>query len=195
MTERMPRAKRREQIAEACLQLIGEHGLKGFTVAQIARVVGLRDGSLFRHFENKEDIVEAALDRLEEILEETLPRGVRDPIERLRAFVTARVRAVIRHPGVRAFVLSDDLARAGGDRAGERVRRLRLQAQSFMRSCIQEAVEQGLVDPAVDPEDLVILLHGAVIGIVFLAGPEGGEDALDARAEHVVDTLLRLIRR
>ncbi len=194
MTQRMSREERRRQIADASLKLIGEHGLRAFTVAHIAKEVGLKDGSLFRHFKNKEGIVDAAIDRLEEILAETVPRGIAEPTVRLRLFFVSRVRAVVRHPGVRVLVLSNDLIHAGGAGVEARVDRLRMEAQEFMRSCLLEARDKGLMRREVDVEHLLVLLHGAVMSLVFLAGRGAGEEDVARRAEGVLDTLLGLLR-
>jgi len=93
MTTRMPTEQRRVQIADACMRLIGEKGLRAFTVAQIAQEVGIKDGSIFRHFKNKEEIVDAVLDRLEDILADTMPLPSDDPLERLSTFFSARVQS------------------------------------------------------------------------------------------------------
>ena len=52
---------RRQEIIDAAVQLIGEHGLRGTTVSRIAAIVGISRGALYRHFPNRGAVLEAAL--------------------------------------------------------------------------------------------------------------------------------------
>lgn len=74
MSSRQTSDARRRQIAEAALSVIAEDGLARFTSAAIARKVGVTDGALFRHFADKDAIVLAAIDRVEEILFDAVDR-------------------------------------------------------------------------------------------------------------------------
>src|SRR5512147_3249009 len=90
---------RRREIADAALRVISAEGLGHFTALAIAREVGLTDGALFRHFASKEAIVDAAIDRVEELLFEGFPPEGEDPVERLGAFFARRVAVIRAQPG------------------------------------------------------------------------------------------------
>lgn len=60
--ERMDGVARRAQIIEATVRLVGQHGLEGATVSRIATAVGLSEMALYRHFENKADMLIGALE-------------------------------------------------------------------------------------------------------------------------------------
>ncbi|NLO26780.1 MAG: TetR/AcrR family transcriptional regulator [Actinobacteria bacterium] len=53
---------RKRQIVEVTLDLIAKHGLRGATMARIAAGTGIRQASLYTHFENRRAILLAALD-------------------------------------------------------------------------------------------------------------------------------------
>ena len=84
---------RRRQIAEAALALIAERGLDGFTTRALGSRVGLTDGTIFRHFDSKAEIVLAALDVLEERMFAVVPDDP-DPLIRLEAMFAHRARFV-----------------------------------------------------------------------------------------------------
>ncbi|MFZ1613040.1 MAG: helix-turn-helix domain-containing protein, partial [Holophaga sp.] len=73
MTTRKSTQERRREIADAAIKIIGERGLREFTAAQLAREVGIKDGTIFRHFKDMNEIKLTVLDRLQELLE-TAPR-------------------------------------------------------------------------------------------------------------------------
>ena len=94
MTVRQPTEERRRQIADAALKVIAERGLGRFTIQAIAAEIGVTDATLFRHFASKEDIVLAALDRVEERLFEGFPPEDADPLVRLERFFRFRASLV-----------------------------------------------------------------------------------------------------
>ena len=63
--EKLDTQVRRQQIAEAALELVANRGLRGLSVAAVARRVGLVPSGIYRHFKNKGEILDAVLDRVE----------------------------------------------------------------------------------------------------------------------------------
>ena len=100
MTQRQSTEARREQIADATLKIIGRDGVGGFTTLAIAREVGIAEGTIFRHFNSKQEVVLAAIARLEERLLADVPTASEDPIDDLGRFFRARMRLVGRSPGL-----------------------------------------------------------------------------------------------
>jgi AcrR family transcriptional regulator len=58
----MTAGDRKRQIVEVTLELIAEYGLRGATMARIAAAAGIRQASLYTHFESRRAILLAALD-------------------------------------------------------------------------------------------------------------------------------------
>ncbi len=52
-----------EKILKVAIDLIAKKGFKGATTKQIAEAAGVSEMTVFRHFENKQKILEAAVDR------------------------------------------------------------------------------------------------------------------------------------
>jgi AcrR family transcriptional regulator len=58
------REVRREQIIDAAVELFGEHGFRGTSVAAVADQVGVTDAGVLYHFGTKDELLLAVLDRL-----------------------------------------------------------------------------------------------------------------------------------
>jgi len=79
--ERLRDELRREVLAAARHQLAGQHGLSKLTMAAVAKEVGVTPPALYRHFENRQDviaqlcvlIVEEVLDKLREAVARQRP--------------------------------------------------------------------------------------------------------------------------
>lgn len=72
---RMTGDKRREQILLTAISLFSQKGFSGTTTKEIARVAGVSEAMVFRHFAKKSDIYDAILDN------QTCHEGMRFPWE------------------------------------------------------------------------------------------------------------------
>lgn len=185
---RQPASDRRRQIAEAVLKIIGEQGVHRLTSQAIAREVGVTDGALFRHFKDKQAIVQAALDHFEALLAADPPPQHADPIVRLGQFFLQRLRLLERYPGFHRLVFSDRLEEAAGERGAAQVQAMMARAQAFVRGCLAEAQERGLVarDLSLD-----VLLWAALGVLRGRAAAPGKREA----PEQIWQSLERLLGR
>mgnify|MGYP002682623482 FL=1 len=86
-TEKLDTEIRQEQIIKAAMRLAETGGLQALNLANIARHVGLVPTALYRHFPNKEALLDALLSSIQTRLLENVSivcRETEDPIERLR---------------------------------------------------------------------------------------------------------------
>ncbi len=166
MTTRQPTEVRRREIADAAIKIIGERGLREFTAAQIAHEVGIKDGTIFRHFKDMGEITRAVLDRIEELIA-AAPQPAGDPLERLEGFVLQRLRAVAVQPGIQSLIFSDQISHALGAEGPRRVAALRNRSREYIRSCLREAAAAGLLREDLDIEGAVLLVSGTVMGFMF----------------------------
>jgi AcrR family transcriptional regulator len=190
---RKPAGDRRREIAEAALRVISAQGLGRFTALAVAHEVGLSDGALFRHFPSMEAIVDAAIDRVEELLFEGFPPADEDPVARLGAFFRRRATVIRQHPGISPLLVSDELAKAASATGVERVAGLRRRSGAFVRSCLAEAEAGGLLRPGVDAEVAAFVVLGSLVALAHgAAAPSAGAvAALSARVWSALESFLR----
>src|SRR5665647_2638995 len=95
--EKLDTQIRRAQIAEASMSLVANQGLRRFSVAAVARRVGIVPSGIYRHFKNKDEILGAMLDRVEERLlanvEEARAENA-DPVECLKGVLMRHIRMI-----------------------------------------------------------------------------------------------------
>jgi AcrR family transcriptional regulator len=190
---RKPAEDRRREIADAALRVIAAGGLGRFTALAVAREVGLSDGALFRHFPSMEAIVDAAIDRVEELLFEAFPPAGADPLERLGAFFRRRATVIRQNPGISPLLVSDELAKAASAAGVERVAGLRRRSAAFVRACLAEAEAGGLLAPGIDAEVAAFVVLGSLVALAHGAtAPSAGAVAgLSARVWGALESFLR----
>src|SRR5512138_2098061 len=163
MTPRRKPDERRREIADAVLKIVAERGIGRLTAATIAREVGVTDAALFHHFQGMDQIVLAAIDRVEELLFQSLPPGTGDPLDRLGAFFLQRISAIHRHPGAGRLVLSDILAQIAPPAGTAKVRALKKRSVDLIRSCLLEAHREGLLADGLEPPEATVIVLGALM--------------------------------
>ena len=105
---------RRTQVAEAALRTIVEDGVSRFTTKAVAKRVGISDGTLFRHFGSKQEIVLEAVRMLDAKMATGLV-STDDDLRDLETFFRHRAKFVGAHASVGRLVFSNALLHLGGD--------------------------------------------------------------------------------
>ncbi|MDP2306832.1 MAG: TetR/AcrR family transcriptional regulator [Pseudomonadota bacterium] len=188
MTARQPTEERRRQIADAALKVIAEQGLGRFTTQAIAAEVGITDGSLFRHFASKEEIVLAALDRVEEQLFDGFPPADPDPLVRLEHFFRVRAALVGGNPVIARLAFSEELPHAAGERGARQVQSWKDRSLDFVVACVEEAAAQGRIPPGLPAREVGVMVLGTLIALVRFGELASGAATVD-RAWSLVQRL------
>jgi AcrR family transcriptional regulator len=183
------------EIANAAIKIIGDQGLRDFTMARLAEEVGIKDGSIFRHFKDKQEIFTAVIERIEEIVVATAPRELADPLERLEAFFTTRMHAIASRPGLLSIVFSDQLAHAMGDVGRRRMAELRNHGRSFVRSCLEEAVAKKLINSDTDIESATLFINGMVMSLLFASKDGAIDGPIEQAGRRAWRSFVQLLRR
>ena len=193
---RLPTAERRIQIAKAALRIISDLGVRRLTSAALAKEVGIADGTIFRHFKNKTEIVDAAIDLFEEAIEGAFPPDEGAPLERLGAFVVMRLALVRERPEILRLALNDRLAEAAGKEGAMRVGGLVARSMIFVRGCLAEAQERGEIARDASLTLLVWMVIGVIRGASTnqLKAASAAQDLSSATPEQVWASLDQFLR-
>jgi AcrR family transcriptional regulator len=179
MTARVPGPVRRHQIAQAALKVLAEQGLGRFTTQAIAAELGVTDGSLFRHFPTKADVVLAALDELEARMFEGFPPVDPDPVLRLERFFRHRAGLLLAEPLIARLAFSEELPHAAGEAGARQVASWKARSLGFVEACLDEAVSMGRLSADLPRHEAALLVVGALLALARLAGPDLSADAVD----------------
>lgn len=157
-----PTAVRRRQIAEAALAVIAEQGLGEFTTRAIASRLEITDGTIFRHFANKQEIVQAAMERLEEELFVAPPPGL-DAWGELEQLFRRRARLLGGPEAIGRLVFSEQLVHAGGEAGLAKYREWRRRTHQNVEARLHTLQSQGQVRDDIELSTLARIFMGVVI--------------------------------
>jgi len=182
----LPAQERRAATVEAVVDLAAEQNPADITTTAIAERMGLTQGALFRHFPNKDAILEAAMSWVSERLlarVDEAAEGAASQLAALEAMFMAHIDFVARHPGV-PRMLFGELQRPGKSLPKKMVQTLIRQYETRLHGLLETGKAQGELDPGLDVNAAAVLFIGTIQGLVMqsmLAG-KVGQIRRDARA-------------
>ncbi len=179
-------SSRREEILEVAAKVIAERGIKDATVRDIGEAAGILSGSLYYHFDSKEQIVvellrpslQASLDSALAICAERTGLAALAELIRNAVLSTAANphRALILRNETRAFNELESLAAIAKLRSG--VMRLFLDV-------IKDGIVSGEIRDDIDPEILAFAIMDGTLG-----GSRWFTGSRDKQPEVVADALI-----
>ncbi|MER2027366.1 MAG: TetR/AcrR family transcriptional regulator [Lachnospiraceae bacterium] len=182
----------KDRILDAALTLFAENGYNGTSVEQIAKAVGIKAPSLYKHYKSKEGILNALIDSAEVRYEEMFgsERNIGKIPESREEFINitmGRISFTMRDPIIRKtrmFLVQEQFR---NERTSEVTTRHQLDGiQGMFAKILKEMMDKGLVkedDPALLSAELTA---PAVLQIARSdRQPQCEKDALESIEKHL----------
>jgi AcrR family transcriptional regulator len=173
---------RQEQIMDAVFQIAAEEGTSRLTIANIAEQVNVSQANLYRHFKNKQDILERAIERIGKGLTENLEKVVTQagtPVEKLGRLFRNHLEFINNNKGIPRIVFSEQIHMGN---PGLRQKLLRA-IESYSRgieSLIQQGQEDGSIHRHIDAHALSMTFIGMIqVNIVSWSLADFSFDLID----------------
>lgn len=190
-TVRLPQEQRISDIMAAARQVIAEKGYENTLMSEIAERVGVVEGTLYRYFDSKRDLMTKVADAwFEEVLESDteLPR-IQGTRERLRYLIWRALMSIRRQPALSRFMLLE--VRQNPEYRHSRSFELNKRLTAEISLLCGQAIERGEFRDDVS----VPILRDMIFGCIehrtwsFLRG-EGDFD-IDAVADGIANVVYR----
>ena len=165
----LPADERRAATVQAVVDLAAKQNPAEITTAAIADRMGLTQGALFRHFPNKDAILEATMSWVSErllISVDKAAEGAASPVAALEAMFMTHIDFVAKHPGV-PRMLFGELQRSGETLAKRMVQTLIRQYEQRLRRLMEEGKAHGELDAELDVDAAAVLFIGTIQGLVM----------------------------
>lgn len=161
--------ERRAATVQAVVDLAAEQNPAEITTTAIADRMGLTQGALFRHFPNKDAILEATMSWVSERLLARVDKaaeGAATPAAALEAMFMTHIDFVARHPGV-PRMLFGELQRAGETLPKRMVQTLIRQYEQRLRRLMEAGKAQGELHAELNVDAAAVLFIGTIQGLVM----------------------------
>jgi len=172
-----------DRFLDAAARLFRAKGFEATTVREIARAARMLPGSLHYRYPTKDSLLLALMKRGEDadlVGIRAAIRGERDPVERLRLALRARLRYLLSRPASQVVLFE---WRSLKGTARDEMIRLRDRYEAFWSGLLYEAAGTGRLHPGIDLSLLRFLLFGAINGVALwyhADGPRTPDEISDA---------------
>lgn len=166
--EKLDTETRKRQIAEAAFQLIAIRGTSGLSISEIAKRVGIVPSALYRHFKNKDEIMNAVIDLIKEGLTGIARDSAAetpDPLDQLKRLVVKHAKFIMNNSALPRIMFSEDVI-AGKNQRRDKVFEAQTAYISEIMKIIARGQKMGMIRPELDPGTAAVMF----IGIALPAG-------------------------
>ncbi len=156
---------RQEEIKKAVLDIIHREGLKNVSTKNLAKKVGISEGTIFRHFQSKNDIMMGIIDDVSTGFVEKLRKiafSEKSPPERLFDLLCTTVTYLVENKGI-TILLFSEASYDNDKKMLEKLNYIFNSQKEFAAMIVSDGIASGVWDKSVSPDDVASLYMGIPI--------------------------------
>jgi AcrR family transcriptional regulator len=153
---------RKEGIVISTIESINEVGLQNLSTKIIAKHEGVSEGTLFRHYKSKTEIMLAVLDhfsQFDDAIIEACNNKKQSSIETIKYFINSYVEYYENYPAITALVQAYDCLLADTE-LSDKIRNIITKRSNFIIETIKMGQDEGLINADLDCEDVEDMING-----------------------------------
>lgn len=155
---------RQKEIIDVSLELIAESGIQGLTIKNLAKKIGFSESAIYRHYENKIQILVAILNFFKENTERLFLSELnseRDAITKINHLFLNQFKTFTSSPSLVAVIFSEELFRNEAILV-EKVSEIMNNNFDTLTQIIKTGQEKGELRPDVEAEHLGVVIMGTL---------------------------------
>jgi AcrR family transcriptional regulator len=164
MAERLESPLRREQIAEAALDIVVHQGIGAVTVRRVAEAVGISAAALYRHYKSKAEILAAVMEEHQEYFLANMRQAKTEgtsPLDAMRRLYLSSMALVSRYCALPVVFLSDILWFEEPQLRDLKMKHHQVLREQILRF-IAEGQESGEIRRDIRPQEIVVHFIGLI---------------------------------
>ena len=156
--------KRQEEIINASIELIAENGIQGLTIKNLSRKIKVTEPAIYRHFENKTDILLTMLNNLDKAIktltEEILAKE-KDPLKRIEKVFNLPFNIFSDHPYWVSVIFADEIFK-NEEVLAVKIRQILERKENVFIKLITDARKSGQLRKDINKNHLAAMLIGSM---------------------------------
>ncbi len=157
----MKHSERQKEIIKVSLELIAEHGIQGLTIKNISKKIGVVESAIYRHYENKTQILIALIDSISSFMPSSTSMENLSVVEIIEQKITNHFHAFTKFPALVSVVFSEEIFQNHKllvDKTSEKIQNNIID----MSLLIRKGQNNGEIRKDVDPEHFAIMVIGTI---------------------------------
>ena len=161
MTTKTPR---QEEIVQVALELINQKGIQGLTIKNLSKKIGISEPAIYRHYDNKIDILIAILNMFKENTENLFmqeSRKDKNAIEKIEDVFEQHFSSFAKTPTLVAVLLSDEIFK-GEPQLNQKVAEIITKNTKILTEIVQEGQQNSEIRDDVEAGYLTVIIMGSL---------------------------------
>lgn len=187
---------RQIEIAETALDLISELGIQGMTMKNLSKKIGISEPAIYRHYENKIEILIAILDIFKEnfaaIFEQEL-HAKKSPLEKIEELFMLHFGSFSRNPSLVSVIFSEEIFRNEPSLINKIYELIEKNA-AILRSIIAQGQAENEIRSDIEVNHLAIVVMGSLRLFVKQWQFNNYEFDLNVKGKALVASMINLLR-
>jgi len=188
---------RQEQIKQAVLHIIYTDGLKSLSTRNLAKRIGLSEGTIFRHFSSKQDIILAIIKDVQNDFIgslRTIANSDTAPKERLFSFLCQTVRYLTQNKGI-TMLLFSEASHNNDDDLKNNLLQIFNNQKKLVSKIILDGIALDIWDERIPVENVAMLYMGIPVSLNIELVLSGGEFHIDNFCARMMQLLLKMLEK
>ena len=188
---------RQEQIKQAVLDIIFTDGLKNLSTRNLAKRIGMSEGTIFRHFPTKQDIILSIIADFQTELIGSLriiANSTVEPEQRLNDFLCTTIKYLADNKGITILLLSE--ASHNNDAIlKNKLQQIFNNQKELISKIILDGIAIGKWDGSISVENVAMLYMGIPVSFNVYLALSGGDYHVDNFCSKMLQLLLKILAK
>lgn len=154
---------RQKQIIQISIQLIADKGIQGLTIKNISKSIGISEPAIYRHFENKNDIILGIISTMQSAHDDNESESVSDTNEtigKIKFMFLRHTNRFVKNPSLTAIVFSEEIFNNNSILAIP-IRALMKKNQSRLITLLENGQASGDIRVDINAEQISLMVIGS----------------------------------
>lgn len=187
---------RQNEIIQKALQLIDSNGIQGLTIKNLSKEIGISEPAIYRHFENKEDIIMNILHMFRQHSEQIMIQVSKKETvpEQMDVLFEQYMHSFQNNPSLVAVIFSEELFRNEGAQR-ELTSAIIAKNMTQVTRMLEKGVKQGTIRNDIPCEHLAYMMLGSLRLFVKNWQLSGFQFPLIEKGRELISSIKTLIVR
>lgn len=152
----------KEKLILATIDIINELGIQSFSTKEVTRRIGVSSGTLFKHFDTKNDLLIAVLNHYSQYdndIIESVELKKLSPKDAIMYYVNRYAEYYENYPAITAITQSYDILTCDS-KLGNYIKSIVSKRSDFLKKIIEAAQKTGEIRADIESEMLVDIING-----------------------------------